>query len=172
MELELYALVFCVKQLAPYLMGRVFTVRTDHRNLLYLSNSTVPKLVRWRVILSEYRFTIEHIAGKNNVVADGLTRVYRLDYANLPKKSKHLHEDDTIPRVFRLVGEDAPAEHEGYVEDSDEEFESLESLGPIERHATFAKFHNSMIGHFGVERTLKAMSLAGHGWRGMRSDVT
>ena len=29
-----------------------------------------------------------------------------------------------------------------------------------------------MIGHFGIERTLKAMSLAGHRWRGMRSDVT
>jgi Integrase zinc binding domain len=29
-----------------------------------------------------------------------------------------------------------------------------------------------MIGHFGVERTLKAMSLAGHQWRGMRKDVS
>ena len=45
MELELFAFVFCVKNLSPYLLGKLFTVRTDHKNLVYLSNSTVPKLV-------------------------------------------------------------------------------------------------------------------------------
>jgi hypothetical protein len=33
MELE-FALVLCIKQLAQYLMGRFFTVRTDHQTLL------------------------------------------------------------------------------------------------------------------------------------------
>jgi len=53
MEFELYALVYCIKHLSSYLLGRQFVVKTDHKNLLYLSNSTIPKLVRWRVILSE-----------------------------------------------------------------------------------------------------------------------
>ena len=75
MELELYAFLYCVKQLAPYLMGKQFIVRTDHKNLIYLANSTVPKLVRWRIILSEFKYLIEHIPGVSNVVADGLTRV-------------------------------------------------------------------------------------------------
>jgi hypothetical protein len=61
-------------------LGRFFTVPTDIRNLLYLANSTVPKLVRWRVLLSEYNFTVENIAGKANLVADGLTRVDSLVY--------------------------------------------------------------------------------------------
>ena len=46
MDLELYAFVYCVKILAPYLLGKLFTVRTDHRNLVYLVSSSVPKLVR------------------------------------------------------------------------------------------------------------------------------
>ena len=29
MELELYAFVYCVKELSPYLLGKLFTVRTD-----------------------------------------------------------------------------------------------------------------------------------------------
>jgi hypothetical protein len=70
------------------------------------------------------------------------------------------------------VGEDMEGSEEGYVEDSDEENGYLETLGPIERFNIFSRFHNSMIGHFGITRTLKAMSKAGHGWRGMRSDVT
>ena len=61
MELELYAFVYCVKQLTPCLMGKLFTVKTDHKNLVYLSNSSIPKLVRWRVLLSEFRFLVQHI---------------------------------------------------------------------------------------------------------------
>jgi len=46
MELEIYSFVFCVKQLGPCLLGKLFTVRTDQKNLVYLSNSSIPKLVR------------------------------------------------------------------------------------------------------------------------------
>jgi hypothetical protein len=46
LELELFAFVFYMKNLSPYLLGKLFTVRTDHKNLVYLANSTVPKLVR------------------------------------------------------------------------------------------------------------------------------
>jgi len=50
MELELYAFVCCAKQLGPYLLGKLFTVRTDRMNLVYFSSSSIPELVRWRVI--------------------------------------------------------------------------------------------------------------------------
>ena len=30
---------------------------------------------------------------------------------------------------------------------------------------------NSIVGHLGVERTLKALSLGGHSWAGMRQSV-
>ena len=60
MEQKLFAFVFCVKTLSPYLLGKLFTVRTDHKNLVFLSNSTVLKLVRWRVLLSEFRFQIAY----------------------------------------------------------------------------------------------------------------
>ena len=75
MELELYAFVYCVKHLSPYLLRKQFIVRADRKNLVYLANSTVPKLVRWRIILSEFKYLIKHIPRTSNVVADGLTRV-------------------------------------------------------------------------------------------------
>ena len=58
---ELFAFVFSVKSLSPYLLGKFFTVRMDHKILIYLSNSNVPKLVRWRVLISDVRFQIEYI---------------------------------------------------------------------------------------------------------------
>jgi hypothetical protein len=114
---------------------------------------------------------VEHIEGKKNFVADGITRVHRLQFAEIPASKRYLYEDDTIERVFRLTGESVPIGQEGSVEESDEDYEDLAPVGHIERHTLFRKYHNSMIGHFGVERTLKAMSKAGVEWRGMRQDV-
>ena len=34
MEFELYAFVYWAKQLSPYLLGKLYTVRTDHKNLV------------------------------------------------------------------------------------------------------------------------------------------
>ncbi len=52
-------------------------VHTDHRNLLFMKNkrTTSDKLLRWSLVLNDYRFTIHHVAGIENVVADALSRV-------------------------------------------------------------------------------------------------
>ena len=64
-----------------------FAVRTDHKNLVCLAHSTVTKLVRWRwVLLSEFGFQVEHIPGAQNVVSDGLTRIFKFDL-NCRKRS-------------------------------------------------------------------------------------
>ena len=60
-----------------YVYGTTFTVRPDHRPLVYLFNMKDPssKLTKIRLELSEYNFTIEYIRGKNNVAADALSRI-------------------------------------------------------------------------------------------------
>lgn len=52
----------------PYLYGRKFVIQ--------LSGIKEPnsKLQRWKCKLEEYNFTIEYIKGKNNIVADALSR--------------------------------------------------------------------------------------------------
>ena len=105
MKLELYsAFVNCVQQLGPYLLGKLFTVQTDHKNLVHLSNSSIPKLVRWRVILSQYRFVIEHIHADQNIVVNGLTRVNTHIFNDVDKSKRHLYKNDSISRIFRLGG--------------------------------------------------------------------
>ena len=60
------------------------------------------KLVRWKVLLSEFKFLVQHIPRDPNVVADGLKRVSRTILMEMPKHKRHLFVDDSIQRIFRL----------------------------------------------------------------------
>ena len=74
-EQEAFAVYHCIRQLEHYLRGHKFTIESDHRNLTYMYKSAVPKLVRWRLALMEHDFVVKHIPGKENIVADALSRV-------------------------------------------------------------------------------------------------
>lgn len=75
-EKECYAIVWAVQRLQKYLYGREFIIETDHRALQWLKTmkSQNPRLLRWSLILQEYRFTVKHIPGANNKMADLLSR--------------------------------------------------------------------------------------------------
>jgi hypothetical protein len=78
-ELELFAIVTGVLKNKSYLLGRQFTIATDHRNLVYLENSTIPKLVRWRLRLQEFSYSVIHVPGPDNIIADAASRLYSLE---------------------------------------------------------------------------------------------
>lgn len=76
-EKELLAIVWATKYFRPYLFGRKFIVRTDHKPLQWLHGLKEPnsKLQRWKTKLGEFNFEVEYLAGKENQVADALSRI-------------------------------------------------------------------------------------------------
>lgn len=89
-EKELLAIHFTVTYLRPYLYGTKFTVRSDHRPLIYLYNMKNPasKLTRIRLDLEEYDFVIEYIKGIDNVTADALSRIEIADLRKIYDNDK------------------------------------------------------------------------------------
>ena len=77
-EKELYSIVFGVKHFDYELRCKKFVIETDHRNLQWMENSVVPKVMRWRIYLSSFNFMIRHIPGKLNKVADWQSRMYHV----------------------------------------------------------------------------------------------
>lgn len=75
-ERELLAIIFALKQWRHYLMGRPFTIHTDHHGLQHIQ--TTPGLTgrraRWSELLQEYEFDLKYIKGNTNIVADALSR--------------------------------------------------------------------------------------------------
>jgi len=79
---ELLAIVQTMKKFQHYLRGTKYPVivKSDHRNLrtFMTTKELNARQARWAEELSSYDFIIEHVKGKENVVADALSR--RPDY--------------------------------------------------------------------------------------------
>ena len=75
-EKEALAAYWAIKKFEVYLYGRHFTLRTDHRPLLYLQTADQlnPRLKRWALYLNLFKYTAQHIDGKANDLADLLSR--------------------------------------------------------------------------------------------------
>lgn len=79
---EALAIYYGVKKLSHYLIGRHFTLQTDHRPLVSIfgPKQGIPvmaasRLQRWAVYLSSFDFEIQYIVGKTNYNADFLSRL-------------------------------------------------------------------------------------------------
>ena len=77
-EKEALALVLAVQHFKVYLISCVddIVVYTDHNPLVFLEKFKTKsrKLFRWSLLLQPYPLQIVHISGKDNVIADALSR--------------------------------------------------------------------------------------------------
>ncbi|XP_037834631.1 uncharacterized protein LOC112450568 [Kryptolebias marmoratus] len=73
---ELLAVVEFTSHFRQYLLGRHFTIRTDHSSLRWLTRLREPEgqLARWLEKLAEYDFQVVHRPGIKHLNADALSR--------------------------------------------------------------------------------------------------
>jgi transposase InsO family protein len=73
---ELLAVVRFCKEFRPYLLGRQFTIRTDHASLQWLRKLRDPEgqMARWLLFLQDFNFDIVHRPGAAHANADALSR--------------------------------------------------------------------------------------------------
>ena len=126
MTKEAYAIYMTVKKSTFYIIGHDVTLRSDHLPLnkflkQMMLNNTVNN---WAMEIESFKIKFIHIAGKDNVLADTLSRLIDIDpdvelqpelkdnkfgcyaFETLPKaRSKTVHEIFTSGRWHRCVCE-------------------------------------------------------------------
>ena len=78
-EKECLAVIWAIKSLRVYLLGKPFTVETNHRALQWLDKTkeTSGRLTRWSLSLQPYSSQIRYRKGQANANADSLSRMFK-----------------------------------------------------------------------------------------------
>eukprot|EP00731_Ephydatia_muelleri_P036277 Em0229g3a len=124
---ELLAVVEFVKHFREYLLGRRFTLRTDHGSLVWLKNFKEPEgqLARWLERLEEYDFTVVHRPGSLHNNADALSRI------PCRQCGRSSHSKD-VPEGSALVGVVNSLPFQTYTAEQMRQFQSVDPIiGPV-----------------------------------------
>jgi hypothetical protein len=89
---ECFGCYYGVREFSYFLHGgKFFVLETDHRNLLWMEQSTSAIVIRWRMFLQGFSFMLRDIPGKLNKTADWLSRMYTPE--DHPQSVKELLQD-------------------------------------------------------------------------------
>jgi hypothetical protein len=177
-EKECYAIFFALRDLEYLIRDRKFTLRTDHRNLLFLNAQASAKVTRWKLAIQEYDFDIEHIPGVENVVADHMSRLCdgsrdsetALKGSTIALCLAELHDVEvTTACQCHAIGQSARLPRRTT---------QVPSVS-IGKFKVISECHNTIVGHGGIDRTISLVheylsSTGKKGWpdeASMRRDI-
>ena len=113
---EMLAAVSMCIQFRSYLRGTKFTLRTDHKSLVWLHRfkDTEGMMARWLHTLQHFQFSIVHRAGRDHGNADGLSRA-----PTAPCRQCTRVDCPPVDTTIEVVDQPFDAESVGGSEDAD-----------------------------------------------------
>jgi len=134
-EKELYAIIHALEKFRPYIYGRQFHVYTDHRALIWLCGKRNPmsRLGRWSMQIAEYATGIHFIAGKQNRVADALSRAPYVDEPILGQTDEYQSNKLIPENVKEQIAAIAGISPEDLREENEETWQRMQEV-EVETH--------------------------------------
>ena len=175
---ELYALVRALETWQHYLWPREFVIHTDHESLKHLKGQGKlnKRHAKWLEFVETFPYVIRYKQGKENIVADALSRRYAL-LTSLSARMlgfefiKELYASDTEFSTIYATCEKCTFskfyQHDGFL------FRENRLCIPVcsMRELLVREAHGGgLMGHFGIAKTLGVLSEHFY-WPKMRRDI-
>ncbi|KAG7556876.1 Integrase catalytic core [Arabidopsis suecica] len=175
---ELYALVRSLETWQHYLLSKEFVIHTDHETLKHLRGQTTLKKrhARWLEFIETFPYVIKYKKGKENIVADALSRRHALISTMEAKVMGFEHikglyeEDPDFKEAFKETSKAAYGsfyQHDGFL------FKDKRLCIPqgSMRELLISEAHGGgLMGHFGRDKTLSVL-MEHFFWPHLRRDV-
>ena len=201
-EKEALSIVASVKHFAMYLYGYAFEIYSDHAPLRYIFQykSTVPRITRWSLMLAEFNYTIHYKPGRENIIADPLSRFVAVTQVNDQSSTKkfnpadifesekirveQLEDPNIAPIIHALEGEGdgtiPPKTLENYVLQNNCLYYATKVNDMIKfrlvvpklyrKHALILCHDSTLGGHYGVKKSLEKAKTMFY-WPNMVTDI-
>ncbi|KAL5565238.1 hypothetical protein UlMin_028402 [Ulmus minor] len=165
---EMLAIVEAIRTWRPYLLGKKFFIRTDHRSLKYFLDQRVatPEQQKWVAKLLGYDYEILYRPGRENSAADALSRrpdspllnPLFVSQVTLWDDMRSAAQDD--PYLQQVSRQSTTAPTGPYSVQNGLYFYKKRVIVPQAlRNQLLQEFHDSkMAGHSGVLRTFKRLA--------------
>ena len=180
-EQEGYAIHEALKKFEYLLRDIKFTLRTDHRNLLYMNMKASDKVLRWKLDIQQFDFDVEHIPGPDNIVADLYSRLCSVTTNDYSIDKDNVDDEEKFLENIREKMETSEQRPSSFLAALHNRFKPAPATR-IERPMDTKVYnwlkkchgHESLHGHRGVDATLtllKASVPPAEHWTGMRKDA-
>lgn len=177
---ELLAITEALSKFRHYLLGHKFVIRTDHKSLKSLLEKSLhtPKQQAWLYKFLGYDFSIEYKSGKDNVAADGLSRVCLMAWSQpqcsfLQDVRHEVAKDAKLQETMQACLNSTQPDANYRVQDGLLYWKGRLVVPAVDTliQKLLLEYHSSPIGgHAGITRTLARMS-SQFFWPKMKQDI-
>jgi len=168
-EKECFAIVEAFRKFEYLIRDVHFILHTDHANLVHIKDTGSPKVIAWKMMIQEFDFECEYIQGPKNGIADVLSRNTKAEVLEEEAEPYIVTDIEAITRD--VDGSTTPKRVrdpmlmaaqciDSQVRPNEDQYKLIKSV------------HNPVVGHNGVETTIKRLKDKGHQWKYMRPMVT
>jgi transposase InsO family protein len=178
-EQEGFAIHQALKKFEYLLRDIKFTLRTDHRNLLYMNMKASDKVLRWKLDVQQFDFDVEHIPGPDNIVADLYSRLCSIQTMDSSEIDGNV-DNEELKNIQQLIDEreNVPSGCLAALHNRFRPAPATRVERPMDDkvHGWLKQCHghDSLHGHRGVEATLsllKGIVPPAEHWSRMRQDT-
>jgi hypothetical protein len=183
-EKEFLALIMAVEKWRQYLQHQEFIIRTDHKSLAYLTEQNLHSVMQKKTMarLMGLQFKVIYKKGKDNVVADALSRMHHLFAIQAvssvqPEWIQELLNsygtDSTAQQLFTELAVHSPnaqgfSLHKGLIRYKGKVWVAQNAA--LQTKLIHALHSSAIGGHSGINATYFRLKKLFH-WKGLKQDV-